>query len=154
MTWSVSRRRMVPSAAKWLGVLGAIPFVACTVITVIGSPDLAEKASSALAIYGAIILSFLGGIQWGLAINDEADLSSLGAPYRRLTISVMPALIGWLSLLLPRDIGFVVLALAFALVLMVDLRAARNLEAPAWYPRLRWPLSLTVITALAVGVLA
>jgi hypothetical protein len=66
----------------------------------------------------------------------------------------MPALIGWLSLLLPRDIGFVVLALAFALVLMVDLRAARNLEAPAWYPRLRWPLSLTVITALAVGVLA
>lgn len=154
MTWSVSRRRTVPSAAKWLGALGAIPFVACTAITVIGSPDLAEKASSALAIYGAIVLSFLGGIQWGLAINDEADLTSLGAPYRRLTISVMPALIGWLSLLLPRDIGFVVLALAFALVSMVDLRAARNLEAPAWYPRLRWPLSLTVITALAVGVLA
>ena len=146
-----ARHRSVPSAAKWLGGLGAIPFVVCAGGAALAPPELAVKASDALAIYGAVILSFLGGIQWGFAIRHVGAFTPSSILYRRLSISVTPALVGWISLLLPRDIGFVALAFAFALVLMVDLRAARRQEAPSWYPRLRWPLTLTAVAALAFG---
>lgn len=148
----------VPSAALWLGGAGALPFVAFVGTALLAPGGLADSAQHALAIYGAIILSFLGGIQWGLAISGPIGDADGGAAsnrlYRRLTISVVPALLGWTGLLLPRDVGIVVLATAFALVLIFDLHAARSGDAPPWYPRLRWPLTLIAIGTLVLGALA
>lgn len=141
----------VPSSAIWLGGTGALPFVALLAATVFGPADWIDPAGRALALYGAVILSFLGGIQWGLAIaTPSGSDDALG---RRLAVSVLPSLIGWGALLLPLQIGLYVLAAAFALVLFLDAQTSLKGEAPAWYPKLRLPLTAVVMTCLVVGAL-
>ena len=46
------------------GYLGAIPFITLSILPWISS-NLAENLLSASSMYGAIILSFLGGMVWG-----------------------------------------------------------------------------------------
>ena len=143
----------VPVAAAWLGGLGAVPFVALAGATV--GLDGAARAvvGPALVAYGAAILSFLGGIHWGLAVEPAAALG--GAALRtRLAGSVVPSLVGWAALLVPPTVGLPVLAAAFAAMLAVDLRAARIGAAPAWYPALRLPLSVTVVASLLLATFA
>ncbi len=143
----------VPMIAAWLGGLGAAPFVALAGGTpfLTGLPRL--LALHALLAYGATILSFLGGIHWGLAIAPQGrpDRGKLGA---RLTLSVMPSLVGWGALLFPERPGLLILALAIAAMLWVDLRATRLGQAPPWYPKLRIPLSCVVIASLVLGAIA
>ena len=144
----------VPSAAKWLGALGAIPFVSLAVADYFLEGPFQEQVSFALAAYGAVILSFLGGIHWGLAIAGFGTTQSDSASFRRLTFSVTPSLIGWGALFLPKAPGLWLLAVAFLWLLVFDSQASRKAEAPAWYPRLRWPLTVVVLASLMLGALA
>lgn len=150
---SMSSKTRVPTAAKWLGALGAIPFVLLAITGLLSQGPLQEQTSFALAAYGAVILSFLGGIHWGLAIADfgpaQSDISTL----HRLAFSVIPSLIGWGALLLPNPAGLLVLAAAFAWLLVFDLQASRKARAPAWYPKLRRPLTVVVVASLMLGAL-
>lgn len=151
---AVVAEKDVPPAAGWLGGLGVVPFIAFAALAVLAPSPWAALAVQALGLYGAVILSFLGGIQWGLAIGGPQVSGGTDVSFPRLTVSIMPALMGWCALMLPWAYGFILLVCAFALVLVVDLRATRENRAPAWYPRLRWPLTLTAIAALIVGALA
>ena len=155
----------VPYSAAWLGGLGAVPFVAlATALHLLDDTSFPQYAF-ALATYGAVILSFLGGIHWGMAIAaPKSNSSALAANAtmgkaadtlgRHLGLSVVPSLVGWGALFLLTPMALVVLALAFAMMLWFDLRASQNGEAPSWYPKLRWPLTLTVVASLLVGALA
>ena len=138
----------VPSAAKWLGALGAIPFVLLALAGPIIEASFHERIHFGLATYGAVILSFLGGIHWGLAIADSGSVQSNGATFARLGISVVPSIVGWGALLLSRPIGLLVLAAAFLGLLLFDLHASRKTQTPAWYPKLRWPLTVVVAASL------
>ena len=143
----------VPPASAWLGGLGAVPFVilAATQLGLDGLPR--AVVIQALLSYGSVILSFLGGIHWGMAIAPRAtpDTAGLGL---RLAWSVVPSLVGWAALLVPPITGLLALAAAFAVALGVNLRATKLRAAPAWYPRLRVPLTLTVVTALLVAAIS
>ena len=147
-----------PAPAVWLGALGAIPFAALAVAISVGPPGISGPAGEMLRAYGAIILSFMGGVQWGLACRDRdglsAGLSLTGMSAQRLALSVLPALFAWGALFLPASIGMALSAGAFGLVLFGDIRATRAGAAPAWYPRLRWPLTVVVMSALALGALS
>ena len=145
--------RNVPPTALWLGGLGAFPFVALA-----GAEPFLEGAprllvAHALVAYGATILSFLGGVHWGLAI---ASRSNAGHPeFRtRLIVSVVPSLAAWVALLFPERIGLLIVAAAIAAMLWVDLRATRAGHAPPWYPKLRIPLTCVVVAALLIGASA
>jgi hypothetical protein len=144
----------VPHAAKWLGAAGVIPFVTIAISGPFLSDPLKYSTFLALIAYGAVILSFLGGIHWGLSITPSREERPDGASFQGLGVSVLPALIGWVALLVAPSVGIFILAIAFGLVLIVDLAASRKGEAPAWYPSLRWPLTVTVIAALLTGGLA
>ena len=137
----------VPAAAAWLGAAGLIPFVGLAFAAVFLADRLPTPAMLALAGYGAVILSFVGGVHWGLA-TAEPGSAEMG---RRLVAAVVPSLIGWSALLMPAQAGLLVLALAFAGLLPFDLRAVRRGHAPAWYPRLRWPLTIVVVASLVFG---
>ncbi len=146
----------VPYGAKWLGGFGLIPFVA----SALGLPFLAPSqqivVAHALVAYGASILSFLGGVQWGLAIAYERDRAKPdGAPTLAVTlgISVVPSLIAWSALMLPTGTALWILAIAIAALLAVDLRLSRIGIAPAWYPSLRMPLTGAVVASLLLGAL-
>ena len=145
--------RNVPPTALWLGGLGAFHFVALA-----GAEPFLEGAprllvAHALVAYGATILSFLGGVHWGLAI---ASRSNAGHPeFRtRLIVSVVPSLAAWVALLFPERIGLLIVAAAIAAMLWVDLRATRAGHAPPWYPKLRIPLTCVVVAALLIGASA
>ena len=80
-----SKAQNIPTPALVLGIAGLIPFITCAVLAWVpelgsnllgssqsaGSDDgtsansIKQQAVLALGAYGAIILSFLGGIRWG-----------------------------------------------------------------------------------------
>jgi len=52
---------------RLLGYAGLFPFFAAAAAALLGPPPWRGAALSALAAYGAVILSFLGAVHWGLA---------------------------------------------------------------------------------------
>jgi hypothetical protein len=60
----------------------------------------------------------------------------------------VPALLGWLALVLGGAVGSVVLVLGFAVHLSQDHRLAEPARLPAWYLPLRW--RLTVVASLCL----
>ena len=129
-----------------LGYLGLLPFVAATVAVWFAPPVASQFASRALLTYGAVILTFLGAVHWGLAME-----SSQPGRDRRLSLSVLPALVAWVALLLSPIIAFPVLVISFAVMNAADRQAAASGAAPSWYPSLRLPLSVIVVFCLGFG---
>lgn len=135
-----------------LGAAGLIPFVALSgavafeaSLPVIGS---AEAARASLVVYAIAILSFLGGVRWGIALGYEDQAKAA----RDYVIAVIPALLGWAATGLeePRDLWM--LCIAFVMLALLDYGLACRTAAPEWYGRLR--LALGAIAALALGVAA
>jgi hypothetical protein len=110
-------------------------------------------AAHALAAYGATILSFLGGIHWGLAMGSERGSDNANF-LPRLVLSVIPSLAGWAALLVSETTGLFILATAIAAMLWVDLRATKADYVPRWYPKLRIPLTCVVVATLLFGAIA
>lgn len=137
----------VPIAAERLGLAGLVPFIAGALLAVAGGPW-RDWAETALLGYGAVILSFMGGVHWGMTIAAPA----CSAP--RLAWSVVWALLGWAGLLVGGDLGLVLLAAGFVGLFAYDRRATGRNEAPAWYPALRRPLTAVVVACLVVAMLA
>ncbi len=135
----------VPVWAAGLGYSGAVPFAAAAIAAVTGGAEIAAVARTLLLTYGAVILSFLGGVHWGLAMLQGAALNV------RLVIGVLPSLIGWAALLLGGRAGLLLLAAAVATLAAFDLWAARRGWTASWYPRLRLPLSIIVTLSLVMG---
>jgi len=132
-----------PAAAAALGYAGLLPFVAGALAVWPAGADAAAVVAAFLG-YGVAILAFLGGIQWGAALQPSAARAS-----ERLAVGVLPPLIGWVALALPPAPASAVLGLAFAALLGWE-RTRGRLPAPAWYPALR--LRLTLIVILCHGV--
>lgn len=143
----------IPPAPLVLTLAGLIPFLACAGIFVApgGDPIQKQQAGFLLTAYGAVILSFLGGVRWGVEM-----LASAGGGGPRLSVlglSVVGALTGWAGLGLavlhptfPTDGVFLLLALGLALHWLWDLSG--RIALPAWYDGLR-----TLATAGAVASL-
>ena len=145
---------VIPSSARWLGLLGLVPFVTMTFEAVTDISAGADDARFGLRAYGAVILSFLGGIQWGLAIrNSDGNARTRQGLTPILTVSIVPSLIGWTGLVVEELLGFGLLIIGFVLVLISDVRAVNKGIAPRWYLRLRYPLTAIVISCLTITAL-
>ena len=135
-----------PKTAIWLGALGLMPFAALTATALIGDGTSASTALFAVVVYGAVILSFLGGAHWGFASAGMKYQPAAAPPL--LVMSVVPSLLGWVAVLLPMPWSAAVLATAFLAILPLDRWALTHDFAPRWWLRLRIPLSATVSTLL------
>ena len=76
----------IPPAALTLGLAGLLPFAACAAAAHALPPGQQGVALQALAGYGAVILSFFGGVRWGLVIRGPAK----GALFPRLVPPASP----------------------------------------------------------------
>jgi hypothetical protein len=132
------------STAAWLGWLGLLPFLLGTLLVL--HPEWREAGLLAFRSYGAVILSFLGGVRWGAAL---AESRGQGAA---LSVAVLPALVGWTALLAPPASGMSLLAAGFLAQAALDARFPPPGVWPAAYRRLRLRLSAAVL-ALHAGVL-
>lgn len=144
--------RGLPVPALWLGLGGLVPFAACAAAAFIGPDGWRGFALSALVAYGAVILAFLGAVHWGLALaaTDEAETRHAQA---RLTLGVVPALVGWGALLLPPWAGLTVLIGGFLAVWAAEESGAREGLVPSRYLWLRRLLTLAVVVVLSATLM-
>jgi len=138
----------IPTGAKWLGFSGLIPFIGCALAVSLAPEPYKSFSLSLLLGYGAVILSFLGGVHWGLAIAPGSAQTDLT---KQLALSVIPSLIAWVALFLQERLALIVLALSIALVLIVDRMSVREGRAPAWFMALRRYLSIGAIASLLLA---
>lgn len=137
--------------AAWvLAVGGLIPFWALSLFLLAAdSGELYERL--ALVGYGATILAFLGGIRWGAAIIQDSHQT--GARRVTLTLSVLPSLAGWLTLLMPAFIALMVLIACFILQWVWDYLSVRRGSLPAWFGTLRTAITVGAVVALTIGAI-
>jgi len=148
VTTSTRVRPAVPAPAAWLGYAGLIPFVALAAGLWLLTAPYQGALHGALLAYAAIILSFMGAVHWGLAVaNDTVET-------RQLVASVIPPLAAWFASVAAPMINYSVLIVAFVGLCLFDGRMARAGRAPAWYPRLRVPLTAVVVASLVAAQLA
>lgn len=147
--------RRVPRAPLLLGAAGLIPFAGLAILC--ASPGLLpqgldlDEARRALAAYGAIIASFLGGIRWGLAVARPSDASE----WVDYPLSVAPSLLAWAALSLGSPHDLTALGGLILVWGLVDQDLARRGLAPAWFGRLRLALSAGAgLSLLAAGLAA
>ncbi len=132
----------MPVAVLIYGVLGVIPFLAPAAVGAV-FPGVRTAAGGVLAAYGALILSFLGGARWGLAVGRPTP------PVGVVSLAMLPTLVG-LGLLAGTSgaVRLFGLAVALAVHWVWDVRAA---DVPAWYPRLRTLLTVGAVVGLVAG---
>lgn len=147
----------VPRPAAWLGMAGLLPFAALALASIILGGAVGELADEALAGYGAVILSFMGGCRWGFVAAGVGEAESGGpespAAWWRYAASVVPALYAWPTLLIADPWRPALLAAGFVALLLADLGLTVQKGAPAWWPSLRWPLSIGAASCLGLAAL-
>ena len=70
------------------GLAGLLPQVICLTLVLSGGPE-RWFALAAACFYAALILSFLGGVRWGIALGYDDN----GSGNRDYIIAVIPALV-------------------------------------------------------------
>jgi hypothetical protein len=141
--------RSLPRGLAALGYAGLLPFVACVLAVALLDGEARGFASRALVAYGAVILSFLGAVHWGVLLRQPD-----AATPARLAVGVLPSLAGWVALLLPDRHALALLVVAFGGFWLYEHRVVGPTGLPAAYLDLRRALSLAVCALLTLGVLA
>jgi Protein of unknown function (DUF3429) len=146
---SSSNQATLPIA---LGFAGLIPFALCAMtiaaqmtLPLIGNAD---SARDALVVYAVAILSFTGGIRWGLAMPDLGGRGEeIGKPAdkRRNDRNDQVAAAA------PRDLWM--LCIAFIIFGLLDYGLACRTVAPEWFGRLRIGLAAAAATCIAVAAI-
>ena len=118
-----------------LGHAGLAPFVLGALLAMLVRVDVLPFVLGALSVYAGVIVSFLGGIHWGvLMVARDA------AP-RRLVWAVLPSLFGWVSVVMPPHAGLVIQALLLIVCYLVDRRVYPVYGLSKWLT-LRFRLTL------------
>lgn len=137
--------------AHQLGIIGLVPFVFLSLACWIAHPDWLEGFVYAQSAYGIAILSFLGGIHWGVVLTSP-ELTALQIK-RALIWGVVPSMIACASKL-HFGLGFFVLMIGFVVAYQIDKKLYATYQVPDWFLVLRRRLTIVVELALAVTLLA
>ncbi len=127
-----------------LGYAGLLPFVVGAALLWIVRPDAHPYVAVGLSAYAGAIVSFLGGIHWGLGMRAQpADPSRFGW-------GVVPSLVAWVAMVMPAYAGLVLLGAMLVVCYLVD-RRVYPLHAAGGWLRLRWHLTLVASLSCFVG---
>ncbi|MGJ8527801.1 DUF3429 domain-containing protein [Maritalea sp.] len=129
---------------------GWIPFLLGLLFTLIPaiSPFESVMFERALVGYGALILSFLGGIRWGIRLQGGAG-SEL-----TYIVGTFGAIAGFVMLLMPVSVGLVLLTFGFAAHGIWDVLSGMRGRVPQSYARLRAVLTWLVCVTLILIIIA
>ncbi|OBT65476.1 hypothetical protein VE03_05012 [Pseudogymnoascus sp. 23342-1-I1] len=161
--------REVPRESYYLGAAGTLPYMATCLATLYLSyginhaPEFGsrlffplETAQHYLSIiepvqigYGAVILSFLGAIHWGLEYAGYGGHQGM----RRFAIGCAMPAIAWPTMLMPLEPALITQFLAFTGLYFVDSRQGVRGFAPPWYPTYRFVLTFIVGTSIVASLI-
>ncbi|WVR09470.1 hypothetical protein IAU60_006537 [Kwoniella sp. DSM 27419] len=151
----------VPKPVLLTGLAGTIPYLGTSVsiVALAREASLASQAGTSPAgldlptalsylhtlehvqiTYGAIILSFLGALHWGM------EFAKLGGEhgYRRLALGIAPVLIAWPTLMLGHGVALASQWFGFTFMWFFDQRATSQGWTTWWYSTYRFYLSIIV----------
>ena len=139
-----------------LGYAGLLPFVGLAGLMWLGRADLLPFVATGLVGYAAVIVSFLGGIHWGLGfMRAEGGHAPADSVSRRFHFvwGIVPSLVAWLALMLPAVVALPSMGLALLVCYAVDRRTYPGLGLSHWL-RLRLHLSLIAALSCMLGAAA
>jgi len=140
------RTDSTPRAVLVYGLLGIIPFWSLPAARLL-VPNWTPIAAVVEAAYAALILSFLGGARWGLAVREPSPNPIV------VGLAMTPTLAGLAILIfLHGEARPQLLALAAALALSWAWDVSAK-AMPPWYGRLRTVLTLGAVAGLCLGAL-
>ncbi|MEM9738636.1 MAG: DUF3429 domain-containing protein [Pseudomonadota bacterium] len=142
----------IPPAPLALTVAGLMPFFGGALAAFALGDDPAPQAGAhlTLLVYSAVILSFLGGVRWGVEMNEATFTPPR---WGIMTGSIIGALVGWGAVVYyllgtPAQSPWVFVAMACALFIQWIWDVLSRRDTPAWYDGLR-----TIASTGAVGSL-
>ncbi|CAK7227473.1 hypothetical protein SCUCBS95973_006556 [Sporothrix curviconia] len=165
----------VPRETYALGLSGTIPYFVTSLSTVYLGWNLrhAYPTSSAFANsflmshdaaqywlqllepiqlgYGAVILSFLGAVHWGMEFNEKTH-NAERAKFR-YTLGVLAPALAWPTLFMPVHFALTGQFLAFTLMYFADSRATKLGWVPPWYGTYRFVLTFIVGSAILISLI-
>ena len=137
----------IPRVMQFISALGVLPFI-LGVLATFGlfnkNPTLNSLLFNLSLLYGALILSFLGGCLFGFeSLNKE------GPNNIRPWIAIIPTIWALVALQIT-DFSASILAVGFLLAYEFDRRAKSAETTPDWWLKLRLPLTVIVILSLSI----
>ena len=143
----------VPALPRWLGLAGLLPQFTCVAVLYAGPAEWREAALAIAFAYAALILSFLGGMWWGIAAAAPAAQRRKALGWLWIA-AVLPSLVA-LACFLPWALDWAwpepsLVMLGGALLVSLGVDAKLGALAPRWWMALRVPLS----TGLGLATLA
>ncbi|MDG6078918.1 DUF3429 family protein [Erythrobacter litoralis] len=140
----------IPFWPRFLGFSGLLPQAACAIVVWVGPTSWHGAALGIAVLYAGLILTFLGGMWWGIA-------AAAPAAERRRTLrwlwiaAVLPNFVAmaclgpWALDMVGVEPSLIMLASAVLLSLGIDVRLDQL--SPRWWMALRVPLSIGLATA-------
>lgn len=98
---------------KNLTYLGLLPFIFLSLINLFKIDLFFINSEKALIFYSALILSFIGGIYFGISQNLEENKNKI------LIISVLPQIFAWLILIFLENFALIKLSLIFCFLALI-----------------------------------
>ena len=146
---NINHNKVIKKSAQILGYAGATPFIGLGFLLMFAGKQFTPFIASALLFYGAIILSFLGGLHWGRIASSQHNQAN---EKWILIYSVIPALIGWASVLLyPIWGGVIWLQISgFIFAYIMDVHLLKSSIWQQWMPKLRFHLTLAASLSLII----
>ena len=132
-----------------LGYAGLIPFILLAALMWLVDAELLPFVAIALSGYAATIVSFLGGVHWGIGfMKGEA------APRFHFVWGVVPSLIAWLALMMPAYAALPLFGLVVVACYAVDSKTYPAAGLASWLPmRLRLTVVATASCVLGAAAL-
>jgi hypothetical protein len=127
-----------------LGYAGLAPFMILTLLLWLVDAELHPFIALAMAGYGAVIVSFLGGIHWGIGFRKA--ITSHNAPPVHFVWGVVAPLLAWVAVMMPAFAGLPLLGFVLIGCYVMDYRTWPAAGLGGW---LRFRLHLTVVASLS-----
>lgn len=131
-----------------LGYAGLIPFILLAALMWLVDAELLPFVAIALGGYAAAIVSFLGGVHWGIGF-----MKGDAAPRFHFIWGVMPAFIAWLALLMPAYAALPLLGLVVVACYSVDSKTYPAAGLASWLP-IRLQLTFVATASCVLGAAA
>ncbi len=141
----------LPQSAALMTYAGSLPPIIATIFIWLRPEDFGSDAKDFLLLYGGALITFFGGVRWGVAVMRPD-----GPTFMNLLGGIWPLLLAMpIFFLEDNRIRFLIIIATLPLLLWDDLRETRaGSGAPQWYLGVRMPLTIIMETAFVLAALS
>ncbi|KAG9042295.1 hypothetical protein FS837_011045 [Tulasnella sp. UAMH 9824] len=149
----------VPKPVLLAGLAGALPYLGTAASTLYSAQvagslaaghaaridfdtamSVLEAATQLQVTYGAVLLSVLGALHWGMEFTGYGGHKG----YRRLALGAAPVVFAWSTLALDPSVALVAQWFGFSAMWYADMNVTLAGWAPIWYSQYRFYLSILI----------